>query len=340
MVAMSMSTGSKQISTWIPGVAVAAAAALLAWGLHSMVPSIPLLTAAVALGILVGQLPFARPVLIGILGPGLSFTAKKFMRLGIVLLGLKLSLVDIAQLGWVSIASVIGVLSITFAATIWLGRLFKLPGDQPLLIATGFSICGVSAIGAMSQIVKSKDEDTAIPVALVTLFGTLAVGVLPILWHPLGFSAIQFGHWVGASVHDVGQVVATAQIAGPTALAFALVIKLTRVLALAPMVAATSLALRLREGVPVAGGKRPPIMPLFVAGFIGAMMLSTFLPLPVALTDVAGVIQTVVLAMALFALGAAVQLAPLLRTGWRALLVALMSWTLIATLAWVAVQIG
>jgi uncharacterized integral membrane protein (TIGR00698 family) len=232
MVVMSMNTGPKEISTWMPGVAVAGTAALLAWTLHSFVPSVPLLTAAVALGFLVGQLPFARPVLMGVLAPGLSFTAKKFMRLGIVLLGLKLSLGDIAQLGWVSIVSVIGLLSITFAVTIWLGRLFKLPGDQPLLIATGFSICGVSAIGAMSQVVKSKDEDTAIPIALVTLFGTLAIGVLPILWHPLGFSAVQFGHWVGASVHDVGQVVATAQIAGPTALAFALVIKLTRVLVL------------------------------------------------------------------------------------------------------------
>ena len=137
MVVMSMSTGPKQISTWIPGVAVAGAAALLAWSHHSLVPFIPLLTAAVALGILVGQLPFVRPALMGILSPGLNFTAKKFMRLGIVLLGLKLSLIDIAQLGWVSIISVIGVLLITFAVTIWLGRLFKLPGDQPLLIATG-----------------------------------------------------------------------------------------------------------------------------------------------------------------------------------------------------------
>jgi len=69
-------------------------------------------------------------------------------------------------------------------------------------------------------------------------------------------------------------------------------------------------------------------------------MVRTFLPLPVAITDVAEIMQTALLAMALFALGAAVQLVPLLRTGWRALLVALMSWTLIATLAWVAVQIG
>jgi len=335
-----MSTRPNEIPTWIPGVAAAGSAALLAWILHSLVPAIPTLTAAVALGILVAQLPFARNELKGVLAPGLTVAAKKFMRLGIVLLGLKLSLVDIAQLGWISFFTVIAVLAITFVVTLWLGLLFKLPGHQPLLIATGFSICGVSAIGAMSQTLKSKNEDTATPVALVTLCGTLAIGVLPLLWRPLGFSEMQFGYWVGASVHDVGQVVATAQIAGPAALAVAIIIKLTRVLALAPMVAITSFAVRRREGVSEVGAKNPPIVPLFVVGFVGAMLVRTLVPLPVALIDGADTMQTVLLAMALFALGAAVQLSQLLRTGWRALLVALLSWTLIATLAWVAVQLG
>lgn len=333
-------TGPNGASNWMPGVAAAGAAALLAWGIHSLVPTIPLLTAAVALGILVAQLPFARPALTGALAPGLSVAGKKFMRLGIVLLGLKLSLVDIAHLGWMSIVTVVAVLVVTFVATLWLGRLFKLPGHQPLLIATGFSICGASAIGAMSQIVKSKDEDTATPVALVTLCGTLAIGVLPLLWHPLGFSALQFGHWVGAGVHDVGQVVATAQIAGPAALAVAIVVKLTRVLMLAPMVAITSLVVRRVSGAPSVGTKHPPIVPLFVAGFICAMLVRTFVPLPIMVSDGADTVQTALLAMALFGLGTAVQLGQLVRTGWRALLVALLSWSLIATLAWGAVQLG
>jgi uncharacterized membrane protein YadS len=145
---------------------------------------------------------------------------------------------------------------------------------------------------------------------------------------------------VGASVHDVGQVVATAQVAGPAALAIAIIVKLTRVLMLAPMVAITSFARRRRAGVSGVGTKHPPIVPLFVAGFIVAMLARTLLPLPDALTDGADVLQTALLAMALFALGSAVQLGQLLRTGWRALLVALLSWTLIATLAWIAVQLG
>lgn len=328
----------------LPGLAVAAAAALIAWGISAAVPAIPLLTASVALGIVVAQLPIARPALTGALKPGLSVAAKRCMRLGIVLLGLKLSLIDIAALGWVAIVGVIGVLLVTFAVTLGLGRAFKLPGQQPVLIAAGFSICGASAIGAMSHATGSDDEEAAAPVALVTLCGTLAIAVLPLLWHPLGFTALEFGHWVGASVHDVGQVVATAQMAGSAALAVAIVVKLTRVLMLAPMVAATTVVMRRRAAAAGAavddGAKRPPIVPLFVAGFIVAMLLRTFTEIPDAVLVAADTVQTALLAMALFGLGAAVRLGPLLRTGWRALLVALLSWALVAVLAWGAVQLG
>ncbi|WP_285724017.1 YeiH family protein [Psychromicrobium xiongbiense] len=335
-----MSVGGRAIPRWIPGVLAAALAALLAWGIHTVIPAIPLLTASVALGIVLAQLPFAHQAVTGVLAPGLGLAAKKFMRLGIVLLGLKLSLIDIAHLGWTSIVTVVGVLVITFGVTLWLGKLFRLPGHEPLLIATGFSICGASAIGAMSHVVRSKDEETATPVALVTLCGTLAIAILPLFWHPLGFTALQFGHWVGASVHDVGQVVATAQLAGTAALGVAIVVKLTRVLMLAPMVAITSLLMRRKASAPAAGQKHPPIVPLFVAGFLAAVLLRTGVPIPSGLLDAADTVQTALLAMALFGLGTAVQLSRILFTGWRSLVVALLSWTLIAGLSWGAVELG
>ncbi len=318
---------------WLPGLLVCALAAAAAWAVHWLAPAVPLLTAAVVLGILVGQLPVARPAVTGALAPGLSLSAKRLMRIGVVLLGLKLSLADIAGLGWAAILSTVAVVLISFAGTFAIGRLLRLPGHQPLLIATGFSICGASAIGAMSGVVKPKDEEAATPVALVTLCGTLAIFVLPLLWHPLGLDAVQFGHWVGAGVHDVGQVVATAQLAGAAALSVAVVVKLTRVLMLAPMVAIASVVERRRhvEGDPAA--KRPPIVPLFVAGFLLAVLIRTFLPLPAAVTDGADTVQTVLLAMALFGLGTAVRLRSLIGTGWRALVTGLASWALIAALA-------
>ncbi|MEF3405618.1 YeiH family protein [Agromyces sp. CCNWLW203] len=322
----------------LPGLVVAASAALIAWLAHLAFPAVPLLTAAVALGIVVGQIPALRPALGGSLAPGMRVASRRLLRIGIVLLGLKLSLVDIASLGWVTIATTIAVVVLTFVGTIGLGRALGLPGHQPLLVASGFSICGASAIGAMGAAVRARDEEQAVPVALVTLCGTLAIAVLPALWHPLGLSNVQFGHWVGAGVHDVGQVVATAQIAGTAALAVAVVVKLTRVLMLAPMVAITA-AVERRRAVDVEGA-RPAIVPLFVAGFLAAVLLNTFVPLPEWVLTGADILQTAVLAMALFALGASIRLGELASTGWRALVVGLTSWVLVAGLAYGAVLLG
>ncbi len=331
---------------WLPGLGAAAAAALVAWAVSSLVPAVPLLTVSVALGILVAQLPFARPALTGILAPGLSVASKRLMRIGVVLLGLKLSLFDILGLGWAAIGTTVAVVALAFAGTYALGRWMRLPGHQPLLVATGFAICGASAIGAMSGVVKAKNEDTATPVALVTLCGTVAIAVLPVLWHPLGLTNLEFGHWVGAGVHDVGQVVATAQIAGSAALAVAVVVKLTRVVLLAPMVAAVSVVEHRRarvgaqaSGLPRVASPRPPVVPLFVAGFVGAVLVRTFVPLPDAVLAGADAVQTALLAMALFGLGSSVRLASLLRSGWRALIVGLASWALIAALALGAVHL-
>ncbi|SMH46453.1 conserved hypothetical integral membrane protein [Rathayibacter oskolensis] len=317
-----------------PGVAVCALAALVAAGVHAVVPAVPMLTAAVALGILVAQIPSARPVL-GRLGPGLKFSSRTLMRAGIVLLGLKLSLIDIAALGWGAILVVVGIVLATFALTYALGRALRLPGREPLLLAAGFSICGASAIGAMAGATRAKEEEQATPVALVTLCGTLAIAVLPALQHPLGLSDASFGHWVGASVHDVGQVVATAQVAGASALAIAVVVKLTRVVMLAPMVAVAAAVTR-RTGS--AGGPRPAVVPLFVVGFLAAVLVRTLIPLPEGVLVAADTAQTWLLAAALFALGSAVRLRSLLTTGWRALVVALASWAAIAGMALAAVH--
>jgi len=327
---------------------VAGAAALAAFLIHLAVPAVPLLTAAVALGVIVAQVPALRPLLDGPLKPGLSLSARRLLRIGIVLLGLKLSLVDIAGLGVVTIVAIALVVVLTFGVTLLLGRMLGLPGRQPLLIAAGFSICGASAVGAMSAVTRAKDSESSTPIALVTLCGTLAIVLLPLARIPLGFDAAEFGTWVGLSVHDVGQVVATAQIAGPVALSAAVVVKLTRVLTLAPMVAIVGAVERRRAPLASASGdsavderssKRPPIVPLFVLGFLAAVLVRTLVPLPAGVLEVADVLQTALLATALFALGTGIRFAELARTGWKALIVGLGSWVFIAALSVVAVWV-
>ncbi|WP_423924279.1 YeiH family protein [Frigoribacterium sp. 2-23] len=323
--------------SWLPGIVVAAVALGLAWLVHTLVPGIPILTACVVLGIAVAQIRPARSSLDGVLKPGLSLASKRLLRLGVVVLGLKLSLVDLAGLGWQTVLVVIGILALTFGVTYALGRWARLPGDQPLLLAAGFSICGASAIGAMSAVTRDRGKDAATPVALVTLFGTAAIAVLPLAGGALGLSDLQFGAWVGASVHDVGQVVATAQTAGAAALGIAVLVKLTRVVMLAPIVAITSAVIR-RSG-PVEGASRPPILPLFVAGFLVAVVVRTVLPIPEAVLTSADTVQTVLLGLALFGLGTGIRLEKLVRAGGRAVLVGLAAWVFIAAISYAAVVV-
>jgi len=312
------------------------------------------MTIAVVLGIAAVNLPGTSSLCEGPWRAGLNFSGKHLMRVGIVFLGLKLSLGDVINLGWWSVALIVGVVLLSFAGTYALGKLFRLEGDTPLLIATGFSICGASAIGAMAAVKGTKHSDTVLPVALVTLCGTLAIGVLPLLMNPLGLSPLQFGQWVGAGVHDVGQVVATAQTAGAVALSAAIIVKLTRVMLLAPIVGvvggmerrrhtrlAQAAASAVQDPQAVASTKPrfPPVIPLFVLGFLAMIVLRTTGWLPAGVVEAGATAQDVALGAALFGLGASVRVRELLRTGVRATIMALCSWVLIATLALGAVHL-
>jgi uncharacterized integral membrane protein (TIGR00698 family) len=298
------------------------------------VPSLSPLTAAVALGVLAGNLR----LLPAATRPGLGVAAKRVMRVGIVLLGLKLALSEVLGLGWQTLLVVAVTLFATFFGTQWLGRKAGLPGDQPLLIATGFSICGASAVAAMNGVTESEERDTVTAVALVTLCGSLAIAVLPLLRHPLGLDPIQFGRWAGASVHDVGQVVAVGQTAGPAALAEAVVVKLMRVAMLAPIVTGVALVRSRRREVS-RGSKRPAPVPLFLVGFLACVAIRSTGLLSTGTVNIAGTVDDLLMAAALFALGAAVDIRTLVRTGRRALLVGLASWAMIAGVAYAGVMV-
>jgi uncharacterized integral membrane protein (TIGR00698 family) len=326
----------------VPGILLAVAGAAIGWAAHAVAPVVPWLTAALVLGVVAGCIPPARRLLDGVFRAGLAIASRRLLRLGIVVLGLQLSLADIARLGWLAIVLIVVLVGVGFGIMYLLGRLFRLPGDEPVLLAAGFSICGVSAVGAMSAARRSDAGDSGAPVAMVTLFGTAAIAVLPALALPLGFTGRVYGDWVGASVHDVGQVVATAGTAGAAALAAAVVVKLTRVLMLAPMVAIASVSTRRRLRAEAAGGDAaakettlPPIVPLFILGFVAMVLIRTFLvpPLPVVVLDVASVVQSALLAAALFGIGASLRLERLVRSGPRALATGAIGWVLILGLA-------
>jgi uncharacterized integral membrane protein (TIGR00698 family) len=318
---------------WLAGVTFAGLGAAASLALGLVLPAIPVLTIALLLGLVLGQIPAVQRPLTGVLAPGVAVAARRLLRVGIVLLGFKLSLATIASLGWVTIVLLVALVAVSFVSTWAIAKLWRLPGRQPLMMAAGFSICGVSAIGAMAGTTRAKSDDTATPIAMVTLFGSLGIMLLPLVAGPLGLTGEAYGVWVGASLHDVGQVVAAGQAGGAAALAIAVTVKLTRVVTLAPMVAIVGAVERRRAAVAGERGARPPIVPLFIVFFVVIVLVNSFVELPAGIHAGADVAQTVLFAAALFAIGCGIRLRTIARSGARAVGAGIAAWAVICVLA-------
>ncbi|MEL6892831.1 MAG: putative sulfate exporter family transporter, partial [Actinomycetota bacterium] len=201
-----MSRLGAELARLAPGFVVVLAGLAAAVALHAAVPSISRLIAAVVIGALIGNVGGSRPIT----QPGLTFTVKRVMRVGVVLLGFRLSVGQITDLGVVTLAIVVGTVLATFVGTQWVGRRMGLSSALSLLVGTGFGICGLSAIAAVEDASGASEEEVAAAMGLVTLFGTLAIFAVPFAGDRAGLSDEQLGTWVGASVHDTAQVVAAA----------------------------------------------------------------------------------------------------------------------------------
>jgi uncharacterized integral membrane protein (TIGR00698 family) len=316
----------------LPGLAIGAVGLVGAQLVAGTADAVSPIVVAVALGILlrnVGALPAAAD-------PGLTFAAKKLLRVGVVLLGFRLALGDLFEVGVPALAVVIVVVLGTLGFTYWLGRRMSLAPELALLTGTGFAICGATAVAAIKEVVGSDDDAPAFAIALVTVFGTLAIVVLPLLATLIGLTADAFGQWAGAAVHDVGQVVATAAAGGEDALAVAVVVKLTRVLMLGPILIGVGLWWRRRTG---SGGEgtRPALVPPFIVAFVVAVVIRSLGVLPDAVVEGIRTAEVAFFTIALLGLGAGVRLAGLRRVGGRALLVGSIAFVFVAGVAFLGV---
>nr|WP_253864088.1 putative sulfate exporter family transporter [Prauserella halophila] len=307
----------------LPGVAAAAVGTAAAFAVSLLWSALGALTVAVVLGVATGRwIP-------GRCRAGLSWVTARCLRLGVVLLGLQLGVGDVLALGPGVVAAVVVTVVAAFFGTLGLGRLLGVSPGLRLLVATGFSICGASAIAAMDSVTDNDREDVATGVALVTLYGSGAIAVVPLLGGWLGMEPEQLGAWAGVSVHEVAQVVAAASPAGAAAVAVAVVVKLSRVVLLAPMVAGVGMVNRHRTAGTGAGA-RPPLLPLFVVGFLAMMAVRSTGVVPPAVLSVAEVTSTLLFAAALFGLGTGVDPGALVRTGRRGVILGALSTLLVA----------
>lgn len=315
-----------------PGLVVVAGLAGAALLAEHLLPGLTAATVAFALGVALTATGLHRPAL----RAGTRTAGRHLLRAAVVLLGLQISLPDVVALGAPGLGVVLVTVTVTFLGTLGLARLLGVPGPRGLLVAAGFSVCGASAIAGMSRTARADEDDAAAAVALVTLCGTAAILVLPALRGPLGLDPVAFGAWVGASVQDVGQTVATAQQV-PGALAAAVVVKLGRVVLLVPLVAAVALAQRRRGRA--GDGPAPRGVPGFVLGFLAlAAVAATGAVPPGVLAGAAGA-QHVLTVAALVGLGTAVDPRALRATGGRLALLGLAAWVLVAGTALAALHV-
>ena len=324
--------------TILPGFALALLVTFVGFQVHHRFDTVSPLVASLVIGVVLGNLG-AVPAMCT---PGTKFTAKHVLRLGIVLLGTQLAVSQVIELGGAELVVVISVVTLTFLGTMWLGPRLGVSRPLSLLVATGFSICGASAVAAMEGVAEADEEDVTYAIALVTLCGSLAIVLLPTLRNFVGLEAPEmFGAWVGASVHDVAQVIATSSTGGDAAVHAATVVKLSRVVLLAPLVALVSLWLRSpREGLRSRqGAKSPTIVPVFVLGFLAMILVRTSGVLSTGTLANLKTIEQWCLACALVSLGSEVRIRKLLRVGGRPLLLALISWGGIAGLSLVGVHL-
>jgi uncharacterized integral membrane protein (TIGR00698 family) len=293
------------------------------------------------LGVLIGNIVSIPKIFVS----GQKFAAKKILRFGIVLLGTQLALKQVVDLGGRELIVVVGVVAFTFLGTLWLGPRLGVSKSLSLLIATGFSICGASAVAAVEGVVEADEEEVTYAIALVTLCGSLAIVLLPLLRNILGLSDPQmFGSWVGASVHDVAQVIATSSTGGETSVHAATVVKLSRVVLLAPLVASVSIWVRRPSSGLVAKAdkadkKRTSVVPLFVIGFLVMIAVRTTGIIPTNWLSKIKTTEQICLASALVGLGSDVRIARLLKVGGRPLLLALISWFGIAVVSLIGVRL-
>lgn len=301
---------SKNLAGMFASTILGAAAIMMAHWLQSPIVS-PLVT-ALLLGAIARTLFGIHPALMD----GVKFSSRYVLRAGIVVLGLHLSIGQVLGIGAAGVLVVVVGLATTFVLTLGLGVLLGVDLRLTQLIAAGTSICGASAVLATNTVAGAEEEDVGYALACVSLFGTAATFLFPVLGHALRLNAECYGLWAGASIHEIGQVAAAAQ-AGTSAGEVAMVAKLSRVALLAPTVLLLG-AWRGRRSP--RGGVSAVVFPWFLLGFLGLMLIGSTELVSAQMRGLGAQAAVVFLAVALAALGLDLDLRKLRNRGWRPLL--------------------
>lgn len=310
------STWLAQGRAWLPGVLLCGVIGLASTFLSEHYGG-PLLLYALLIG-LSFHFMHGNPQVKG----GVDLCGRTVLRLGVALLGARITFEQVNQLG-VRVGLLIVVsLVLTILVGVWWARLLGRTRDEGLLSGGSVAICGASAALAISAVLpqtKANERFTLLAVVAVTVLSTVAMIVYPLLIQWLQLSPTAAGVFLGGTIHDVAQVVAAGMLMGPEVADSATVVKLFRVMLLMPVVMVVSFLYR-HQNTLDEQSTTMPLVPGFLLGFVVLMLLSSSRLIPAVAVQGATDLSRVCLVLAIAAVGIKTSIEELLQLGWRPLL--------------------
>lgn len=259
--------------------------------------------------------------------PGIEFCAKTLLRIGVALLGARITLSQIGQLGIGPLATAALGIASTIALGAWLARRFDLKTDFGLLCGAAVSICGASAALAVAAVMPRTEENeryTLLTVVGVTGLSTLAMVVFPLLAKGLRLDDTGAGIFLGGTIHDVAQVVGAGLLLSHETGDIAVIVKLFRVTLLVPVVALLAWYWRRRSSSQADAGRRAPLLPFFLVGFMALVLANSLGAVTPRLNEALGQVSRACLVVAISALGIKTSLEALVKLGWRPMVLMLL----------------
>ncbi len=267
--------------------------------------------------------------------PGIVFSAKQLLRLAIIFYGFRITFQQIMEVGTAGFVVSTVMLTSTFILGSWAGmKLFKLDRDTSVLTAAGSSICGAAAVLATEPVLKAEPHKSAVAVGTVVLFGTISMFLYPMLFESgiLGMDHAAYGIYVGGTVHEVAQVVAAGDAVGSVAANDAVIVKMTRVMMIAPVLIILGIIISMAAKKSGAeSSKVKLVIPWFAVWFVVMSGVNSLNIIPAAIVTDINEVDTFMLTMAMTALGMETNAGKFKQAGIKPILLALLmfAWLLI-----------
>jgi uncharacterized integral membrane protein (TIGR00698 family) len=306
----------------LPGLALALAVAGVATALAHVVPLVGGPVLGIAIGAVVASV--RRPG--GALMPGIALAGRRVLQIAVAMLGTELSLRQVVDTGVGSLPVLVGTLAICLLTARVLGRRLGIAPNLRTLIGVGTGICGASAIAAVAPVIGAEGIEIAFAISTIFCFNVVAVVLFPLVGHLLGLSQHAFGLFAGTAVNDTSSVVAAATGYGAAATHTAVVVKLTRTLAIIPI----TIGLAARDRGARHSLHAIPLLPGFVLGFLALAAANSAGLIPTS--SHAGLTQatTLLITVALAAIGLSIDVGGLRRTGARPIALGASLWLVVS----------